>query len=105
MASVRPPYAKILLPILIGAVAGCAEYRECGLEGCPADEKITASVQARLDRDASFGPPGSIQVQTLNRVVFLNGEVDVGLEKAAAASEAKQVPGVTRIVNNIAVQQ
>jgi osmotically-inducible protein OsmY len=104
MASLRPLYAMFLLPFLTGALPGCAEYRECGVGGCPSDEKITASVQARLDQDASFGPPGSIQVQTLNRVVFLNGEVDVGSEKATAASEAKQVRGVTRIVNNIDVQ-
>ena len=104
MTSLKPPYALILLAILIGAVAGCAEYRECGVGGCPSDEKITASVQARLDQDTSLGPPGSIQVQTLNRVVFLNGQVDVGIEKATAASKAKQVPGVTRVVNNIDVQ-
>jgi osmotically-inducible protein OsmY len=102
MASLKPQ--MIFVVVLMATVAGCAEYREFGVDGSPSDEKITASVKARLDQDASLGPPGSIQVQTLNRVVYLNGEVDVGLEKATAASKAKHVPGVTRVVNNIDVQ-
>jgi len=104
MANLKPLYEMTLVLALIGALPGCAEYRECGLQGCPSDEKITESVTARLDQDTSLGPPGSIQVQTLHRIVYLNGEVDVGSEKATAALEAKQVPGVTRVENNIAVQ-
>jgi len=42
-------------------------------------------------------------VQTLNHVVYLTGLVDYGLEKSTAESLAKQVPGVTRVENNIAV--
>jgi len=104
MANLKPLCEMIFMLALIGTLPGCAEYRKCGVEGCPSDEKITQSVTARLDQDTSLGPPGSIRVQTLHRIVYLNGEVEVGLERATAASEAKQVPGVTRVVNNIAVQ-
>jgi osmotically-inducible protein OsmY len=36
-------------------------------------------------------------------VVYLNGFVDVGLEKRNAESVAMQVPGVTNVVDGIAV--
>jgi osmotically-inducible protein OsmY len=103
MANLKPLYEMIFVIVLIGALQGCAQYREC-VQGCPSDEKITESVTARLDHDTSLGPPGSIRVQTLHRVVYLNGEVDAGLEKATAASEAKQMLGVTRVVNDVVVQ-
>lgn len=61
------------------------------------DTKITADVQARLNQIADVGS------QTLDHVVYLNGLVDAGSEKSTAESVAKQVPGVTRVVNNIAV--
>jgi osmotically-inducible protein OsmY len=89
--------------ILTGILSGCATEK-CRSGGCTGDARITADVQARLNRDTSLGAPDSIVVQTLNGVVYLNGEVDVGLEKRTAESEAKQVPGVTQVVNNIAVQ-
>jgi len=50
-----------------------------------------------------LGPPGSIRVQTLDRVVYLNGLVDVGLQKGTAESAALQVPGVAQVVDSIAV--
>jgi osmotically-inducible protein OsmY len=90
--------------ILTGAVSGCASLEKCDSSGCAGDAKITADVQARLNQDTSLGAPDTIAVQTVNRVVYLNGEVDVGLEKRTAESEAKQVPGVKQVVNNITVQ-
>jgi hyperosmotically inducible protein len=103
MANVKSLYTIAIVLILVG-VSGCAELRECGPEGCANDQKITAKVQARLDQQPDLGAPGSITVQTLHRVVYLNGLVDYGLEKSTAESVAKQVPGVTQVVNNIAVE-
>jgi osmotically-inducible protein OsmY len=103
MASLKLLCALAIALFLVGA-SGCAEFRECGPEGCPNDQKITANVQARLNQQPDLGPPGSITVQTVNRVVYLNGLVDVGLEKRNAESVAKQVPGVSQVVNNIAVE-
>jgi osmotically-inducible protein OsmY len=103
MANVKSLYTIATVLILIG-VSACTEFRECGAEGCANDRKITAKVQARLDQQPDLGAPGSITVQTLNRVVYLNGLVAYGLEKSNAESVAKQVPGVTQVVNNIAVE-
>ena len=100
MAALHYPLAFVL--VFMGA-PGCAEYRQCRLEGCPPDTKITADVQARLNQITDVGSTDSIKVQTLDHVVYLNGLVDAGSEKSTAESVAKQVPGVTRVVNNIAV--
>jgi osmotically-inducible protein OsmY len=100
MAALHYPLAFVLF---MDALPGCTGYRKCRLEGCPRDTKITADVQARLNQVTDLGSPDSIEVQTLDHVVYLNGLVDVGSEKSTAESVAKQVPGVTRIVNNIAV--
>jgi hypothetical protein len=104
MVSLKSLRTMAILFFLVGVVSGCAETRQCGLEGCPNDQKITTSVRTRLDQQPDLGPPGSITVQTVNRVVYLNGLVDDGLEKTSAESAARQVAGVTRVVNNIAVE-
>ena len=89
--------------MLIGAVGGCATYEKCGLEGCPSDQKMTSKVEALLNKHTEFGPPGSITVQTLNGVVYLDGQVDGGLEKRSAESIVRQASGVARVVNGISV--
>jgi osmotically-inducible protein OsmY len=101
MAALHYPLAFVL--VFMRALPGCAEYRQCRLEGCPPDTKITADVQARLNQITDVGSTDSIKVQTLDHVVYPNGLVDAGSEKSTAESVAKQVPGVTRVVNNIAV--
>jgi osmotically-inducible protein OsmY len=105
MSTLRPFSAGTCVVVLIYALAGCATYERCGLEGCPGDAKITAKVQAALNQHADLGPPDSISVQTLNHVVYLNGLVDDGLAKRTAVSITKQVAGVTNVVNNIAITQ
>jgi osmotically-inducible protein OsmY len=45
----------------------------------------------------------SINVQTLNHVVYLSGEVSEGNMSESAKAIALKVPGVTQVVNNIAV--
>jgi len=89
--------------ILAGALAGCATYEKCGLEGCAGDAKVTANVHAVLDRHPELGAPGSIDVQTLDHVVYLDGFVNTGLERSIAVSLAQQVPGAARVVDSIAV--
>ena len=89
--------------ILTGALARCTTYEKCGIDGCPGDANVTANVQALLDQHPDLGPPNSIHVQTLDHVVYLNGMVDVGLERQGAESVALETPGVTRVVNLIAV--
>ncbi len=89
--------------ILAGALAGCAIYDKCGFEGCAGDAQLTDNVQKLLDQHSDLGPPNSIQVQTLNHVVYLNGMVGEGLQSSLAESVALGAPGVTRVVNSISV--
>ena len=91
----------LLLP---GLLPGCAVEGKCRADGCAGDEKITASVRATFDQHPDLGPPAAIQVQMLNHVVYLHGLVNSGLERDTAASLASQVPGVTRVENDITVQ-
>jgi osmotically-inducible protein OsmY len=89
--------------ILTSALAGCATYGKCGIDGCPGDATITANVQAQLNQHPDLGGPNSINVETLNHVVYLDGLVSTGMDSRTAESVALQVPGVSRVVNSVAV--
>ncbi|HEY6851677.1 MAG TPA: BON domain-containing protein [Terracidiphilus sp.] len=101
MKNLKPLYAQACALVLIGALSGCATDQPSG--GRMTDEKITAAVQARLDGLADLGPPHSITVQTRNHIVYLNGQVDTGLEKRMAESVTMKIPGVTSVENGIDV--
>jgi osmotically-inducible protein OsmY len=90
--------------LLAGALAGCATYAKCGIEGCAGDAKVTANVHSLLDRHPELGPPGAIEVQTLDHVVYLYGFVDTGLERRYAESLARESSGAARVVDSIAVK-
>lgn len=85
------------------ALTGCATYEKCGFNGCAGDEKITQNVKTLFDEHPELGPPNSIDVQTLDRVVYLNGMAATGLEKREAESVAHDAPGAAEIVNLISV--
>ena len=89
--------------ILTSAATGCATYEKCGFGGCPGDANVTANVRERFDRYPELGPPNSIDVQTLDHVVYLNGLVSAGSQRREAESIAVGSPGVTRVVDSIAV--
>jgi osmotically-inducible protein OsmY len=103
MITRRPLGVLTFALILFGALPGCAAYRKCGFEGCAGDASITASVQNRLDQHPELSGLNSINVQTLDHVVYLSGFVSNSLDRGIAKSVAAQAPGVTRVVNNIAV--
>jgi osmotically-inducible protein OsmY len=90
--------------MLIVALGGCATVEKCGLEGCASDRKISAEVQALLNAHPELGAPGTIAVETLNGVVYLDGEVVGGLEKRNVESIVRQASGVKRVVNGISVE-
>jgi osmotically-inducible protein OsmY len=81
--------------ILIGAMAGCAT--------APGDAEETANVRARLAQHAALSEPNSIDVQTVDHVVYLNGIVSQGMEGREAEAVARGTPGVTQVVNLLAV--
>jgi osmotically-inducible protein OsmY len=103
MSRLKTLYALPAILILAGALPGCAAYGKCGAGGCSGDAKITTNVQARFDQHSELGPPNLITVRTLNHVVYLSGEVSAGEFRDAAESVAREVPGVVRVVNSIAV--
>ena len=103
MINPKPLYALASFLILTVALPGFATARECGSKACADDAKISANVQTQLDRRPELGPPHSIEVQTIDHVVYLNGFVSAGLESETAESVADEAPGVARVVNNIAV--
>jgi osmotically-inducible protein OsmY len=104
MNKARVVHAWPLCVMLIGALGGCATVEKCGLEGCDSDRQISAQVKALLNAHPEFGPPGSISVETLNGVVYLDGLVTGGLEKRSVESIVRQASGVKRVVNGVSVE-
>jgi osmotically-inducible protein OsmY len=98
-------YSTFFLFALSSALAGCSSYGKCASGACGGDAALTNKVQTRLDRHPELGAPHSIEVQTIDRVVYLNGLVNDGLERGIAESVALQTPGVLKVVNSIAVQK
>jgi osmotically-inducible protein OsmY len=95
--------AVTLALIVMSALCGCAAYRKCGLRGCPGDAQITSEVRGLLDQYPALGPPNLVWVRTLDRVVYLSGQVDTELQRQSAESVAHKASGVARVVNSIGV--
>jgi osmotically-inducible protein OsmY len=104
MNKVTAAYAWPIYVMLIAALGGCATVEKCGLEGCASDQKISAQVQALLNGHPELGPPGTISVETLNGVVYLDGDVVGGLDKRNVESIVRQASGVKKVVNGISVE-
>jgi osmotically-inducible protein OsmY len=92
MSGHKTLYAMACVLILSGAAAGCATY---------GDAKITADVETRLREDTATAPPNLIYVQTSDHVVYLSGLVDTRGEKQEAEADAREIAGVTDVVNTI----
>ena len=89
--------------LMLMSLSGCATDEKCGAAGCAGDGKITASVRAQFDKRPDLQGIDEIQVQTLNHVVYLSGQVSEGLQSEIAESIARQTKGVTRVENAISV--
>jgi osmotically-inducible protein OsmY len=87
--------------LLSAALAGCAVFPKCSPENCDADAEIKRDVEAVFAAHAEFGAPGTIRVQAINKVVYLNGLVNSDLERQTAEALALQVPNVKDVVNSI----
>jgi osmotically-inducible protein OsmY len=99
----RPSSTRLLAcaVILAGVLSGCATYRRCGFSGCPGDAQITADIQALIREHPAIEAPNIVRVSTIDRVVYLYGQVDTEQERATAESLAHQVAGVRRVVDSI----
>jgi len=100
-SSTNKPRQFVAAFILAAALPGCAAFPK---SSDPAvDKKITADVEARFGQHAELEAPDLIDVQTINRVVYLSGTVSAGLQREYAESVASRAPGVTKVVNSINV--
>jgi osmotically-inducible protein OsmY len=49
--------------------------------------------------------PDQLYVKTIDHVVYLNGTVETSLHRDIAASVAREVSGVSSVVNNIVIDK
>jgi osmotically-inducible protein OsmY len=93
--------ALLAVLVLSSALSACAAYQKCGLCGCPGDATITAGVQAAFEKHPELEPPNLLNVQTIDRVVYLYGLVDTDYQRQMAETVARQALGVTKVINSI----
>jgi osmotically-inducible protein OsmY len=99
------PYSRTRLGVsalLSILLLGCASMR-CGSAACRADARITADVQALFSQHTSLQTPNEIEIQTVDRVVYLRGLVSTPYERELAEAVARQAQGAARVVNLIGV--
>jgi osmotically-inducible protein OsmY len=99
MSKPRTIHLLTLGLFIAGVLSGCATFEKCGFKGCPGDATINADVKALFDKHPELGT--SIDVQTLDHVVYLYGLVDTPSESEIAKSVAFEAPGVARVVSSI----
>jgi osmotically-inducible protein OsmY len=100
----QPKLLSWLTPGFLLAVilSGCSVFPKCTPENCAVDAQIKQDVDAVFAEHTEFGPPGTIRVQSINKVVYLNGIVNSDLERQNAEALARQIPNVKDVVNSIA---
>jgi osmotically-inducible protein OsmY len=86
---------------LVLVVAGCTTTQSPGRQ--VDDNAIHAAVTAKLT-GAKFSNLLNVDVNVTNGVVTLAGEVPNAQVKAEAEQEARNVSGVTRVINNLQVK-
>ena len=68
------------------------------------DAHIETAVEAALESHPALGASSSIQVQSIDHVVYLHGLVDNYPEKLLVQSLASKTEGVERVVNSLELQ-
>ncbi|MEA3175597.1 MAG: hyperosmotically inducible periplasmic protein [Gammaproteobacteria bacterium] len=94
-------FSAAAIIMLSGALSGCAVFDKCTPEHCSTDKQITLDLNALLGDHRELGPPGTVHVQTINGVVYLNGTVNSEFEIRSAEAVARQVSNVKDVVNNL----
>jgi osmotically-inducible protein OsmY len=87
------------------ALIGCATEAQIGPDGALGDAKITADVRAAIDRHPDLGSPNRIYVNCRKNVVYLSGSANTELTIANAEALAHELPGVTRVVSTVGVEE
>jgi hypothetical protein len=94
-------HAFVAALIVAAALPGCAVFPQSS--NPTDDQKITSDVETRFGQHTELEAPNLLEVQTINRVVYLNGTVSAGLQREYAESVANQAPGVAKVINSINV--
>ena len=106
VSTVKNVFMPVAALVLMGTLSGCATFGEavgkCETTACSADAKLTSEVQMRIERNPEFGA-NNVRVQAIDEVVYLNGTLSGGEQRADAELAALQTPGVRQVVNDIAV--
>ncbi len=98
-------FAGFIALILAFGLSGCAAFGgRCTRAACAEDAKITAEVYALLAEHPELGAPGELRVQTINRVVYLDGMVNTGFDLHIAVATAFQAAHVKDVVESIGIR-
>jgi osmotically-inducible protein OsmY len=106
MSADRSAGGLVLLISLAASLGGCATLEtlhKCG-SGCPGDAEISAAVRARLSQHAELLAPNRVYVSTLDRTVYLSGEVATDTQRLDALDIARATPGAPRVVDLISLE-
>ena len=96
-------FALALVATLLCALGGCATTGKCGGRECPEDATIRAEVEARLSEHPELRPPNMVYVMVRDHSVTLSGQVNNEYAQRLAGSVAREVPGVSKVVNLVAL--
>ena len=94
----KPKVALYLCALLLAGALGLAT----GCSRTPNDAQVAGSVQSKIYADPNV-QSRQITVQSANGVVTLSGYANSDAERATAAADAAQIPGVKTVVNNLEV--
>ncbi len=96
LTTLSPPACGLrglLAAVVLVTLMGCASLAPCGIKGCPDDRRITAEVRALLEEHPTASSPRIVvTVQTLDRVVYLNGLVDTPYRERVGRSSSRVRP-------------
>ena len=81
-------------------LSGCADFK-CSPENCSTDAQITADVHAVFAQHPELGAPAELRVQTINGIVYLNGQVNSDFERQSAEALVRRVAHVVDVVNSL----
>ncbi len=102
MVRTRFLFTLALFTLLCGILPACSLLEPCRSAACADDARISSDVQAQLRARPALRA-NRIDVQTIDHVVYLSGQVDSDLESRQAEAIASDVPDVKRVVNMITV--
>ncbi len=94
---------RTLMAVMVftGTLSGCAVFDKCSPENCSTDKQITHDVNDLLSQHRELGPPGTVRVQTVNGVVYLNGTVNSDFEIRNTEAMVRQDANVKDVENNL----